>query len=226
MEIETTHPSIPSFRDNIACILLAAGRSQRFGSQKLLAPFGEWETMLDLTLQTYTKVFKHIVLVESRQLAQRYQCSFDHVMRVQNPDPHGLMSSSIKEGIENCISMNVNMTKSVLDAPLYGIVIALADMPCVKATTLERLVEYTGTLVANDASSRFIVAPHFNGKRGHPVIFSRHFSEQLIQLKGDKGARELIVAHADALHLVPTNDKGVVLDIDTPFDMARANNSP
>ena len=58
-----------------------------------------------------------------------------------------------------------------------------------------------------------------NSRRGHPAGFAALWRDQLLNLKGDQGARDIIAAHAGQLVLLPTEDPGVLLDVDTPADL-------
>ena len=60
-----------------------------------------------------------------------------------------------------------------------------------------------------------ITLPIFNGQRGHPVGFSSRFSSQLLALRGDKGAKEIIASSADQIIFIDSPDNGIWQDIDT-----------
>jgi molybdenum cofactor cytidylyltransferase len=51
-----------------------------------------------------------------------------------------------------------------------------------------------------------IVATQFDGKRGHPVGFSRKYGALLAALGGDEGARSIVAARQWALRLVDVDD--------------------
>ncbi|HSW83600.1 MAG TPA: hypothetical protein VLH12_09000, partial [Usitatibacter sp.] len=55
--------------------------------------------------------------------------------------------------------------------------------------------------------------------RGHPVGFSARLREDLLALDGDEGARSVIQSHRDAVTLIPVDDEGITVDIDTPRDL-------
>lgn len=94
-------------------------------------------------------------------------------------------------------------------------VIALADMPGVRADTLRRVVH------AVDSDARAIAAPVYRGQRGHPVGFGWAHAPALMSLRGDRGARDILAAQAGQLVLLEVDDPGIVADIDTPADLAR-----
>jgi len=65
-----------------------------------------------------------------------------------------------------------------------------------------------------------VVAPVVDGERGHPVGFGRCCQAGLLALRGDMGAKRLLAQHA--VHLLPLNDVGCTLDVDTPERLAQA----
>ena len=93
-----------------------------------------------------------------------------------------------------------------------GWVVGLADMPFVKQSTLTHIA----TALSDGAA---IVAPTYEGRRGHPVGFTAHYGARLAALGGDEGARHLIACEPAALRLLPVDDPGIHADIDTPDDL-------
>jgi molybdenum cofactor cytidylyltransferase len=93
-----------------------------------------------------------------------------------------------------------------------GWLIALGDMPWVQPETILALTEAL-------AAGATLVAPLYAGRRGHPVGFAAVWGDRLMSLKGDQGARDLIAAHSGQLVLLPTQDPGVLLDVDTLADL-------
>jgi molybdenum cofactor cytidylyltransferase len=73
-------------------------------------------------------------------------------------------------------------------------------------------------LAASERTGAPIVLPVFQGKRGHPVYFSRQTWRELVTVR-DGGARSVVHARAAEVHEVPVNDAGVMRDIDTRADM-------
>ena len=95
-----------------------------------------------------------------------------------------------------------------------GWLIALADMPWVQAATITALVDRM-------KSGASIVAPVYEGQRGHPIGFSSRWLQPLRELSGDKGARDLISNYSNELELLSTEDAGVLKDINQPQDLSR-----
>ena len=91
-------------------------------------------------------------------------------------------------------------------------VIALADMPWIRPSTIDLLASAL-------AAGADIVAPFYNGERGHPVGFARRHYAALAALTGDEGARAVLRANQPTLRLVETDDASVVRDVDTRGDL-------
>jgi molybdenum cofactor cytidylyltransferase len=72
------------------------------------------------------------------------------------------------------------------------------------------------------SSGKSIVLPTYNGRRGHPVIFSSALYGELLAAPADKGARAVVWAHAADVLEVPTGEEGVVLNINDPDMLRRA----
>ena len=114
-------------------------------------------------------------------------------------------------GMGGSIACGVQALSNEVDAVL----IALGDMPRVAHSSLE-------AVLAAFSTRDQIVVPCCDGRRGHPVLFGVHHFSALRALDGDTGAREILKQHAALVREVPVNDPGVLLDVDTPQDLAGA----
>lgn len=94
-----------------------------------------------------------------------------------------------------------------------GYLVALADMPFIRSSTIAALRDALAAGVP-------LVAPYFRARRGHPVGLSSKFRNELEALKGDEGARKIISNNEKSLVKIPVGDPGVLRDIDTPGDLA------
>jgi molybdenum cofactor cytidylyltransferase len=93
-----------------------------------------------------------------------------------------------------------------------GWVVALADMPRILPATISQVVDAI-------AAGAMIAAPAYQGERGHPVGFHAQLLDELLLLKGDEGARAVIMKHRAQLQLIDGDDHGVIYDIDRPSDL-------
>ena len=97
-----------------------------------------------------------------------------------------------------------------------GWLILPGDLPLVQPDTLR--------WIASEAPSRVLV-PVYQGQRGHPVRFAAECDRELMNLKGEKGAVQVLLAYA-AMNLVAfltVDDVGIITDIDTLDDLQRAH---
>jgi len=192
----------------ITGILLAAGSGRRFGpqggchgwAQKLLhrLPGGE-PIGVAAGRNLTTAVPDSIAVVRPGDLALASVLRAMGLRIVEHPGADGGMGTSIAAGVS-----------AARDAA--GWLIALGDMPWIRPETIRALAER----LALGAS---LVAPAYRGKRGHPVGFAAAWGGRLMRLEGDQGARDLIGAHGSELVVLPTQDPGVLLDVDTLADL-------
>jgi len=123
---------------------------------------------------------------------------------VDNPDWVRGQLSSIKAGIR------------ALAPEVSAALIHLTDHPMVKATTFAAVVD------AHRQSGKPIVIARHDGRRGHPVLFDRSMFTELLDAPEDQGARVVVNADASRIVYADVDDPGILLDLDTPEDLARA----
>ncbi|MDA8107744.1 MAG: nucleotidyltransferase family protein [Betaproteobacteria bacterium] len=186
---------------DIVGILLAAGSASRFGSDKLLHPLPHGQPI-------------------AVQAARHLKAELARVVAAVRPGAAQLAERLAGEGVEviECPSAEDGMGASLACAvraagESQGYIIALADMPFVRPSTIAAVRD---ALIAGAA----LAAPYFRARRGHPVGIAARFRPQLEALAGDAGARAILAAHEAQLVKVPVGDPGVVRDIDRPSDLA------
>jgi len=191
--------------EQVVGILLAAGQSSRFGSDKMLYRLPEsGRFMVEQSATALLQAMSRCVTVV-RPEAIRVKQILDAIGMpwVENQQALSGMSSSLQCG------MDYHRRADSVGAWLF----ALADMPYVSTATIQRVIAKMehGTLIA---------APRFNGRRGHPVAFANRLTMELLNLRGDAGAKSLISQYREQLCCIDVEDKNIVMDIDTPFGMA------
>ena len=65
-----------------------------------------------------------------------------------------------------------------------------------------------------------VVVPSIEGRRGNPVLWSRRFFPDLMQIQGDIGARHLIGQYAEAVVEIPLAGEAALTDVDTPESLS------
>jgi molybdenum cofactor cytidylyltransferase len=190
---------------NIRGVLLAAGYSKRFGSNKLLHPLpaGNPDAGVPIALASA----RHFVeaLPESIAVIRPRAQKLGKLLR--DAGCNTVVCKNAAEG------MGVSLAEGVRAAPAaHGWIVALADMPYLKPET----VRVIARALTEGAA---IAAPSYRGERGHPVGFARRFRDELSALRGDAGAREILKAHPEWVTLYAVDDPGVLRDIDEPSDL-------
>lgn len=94
-----------------------------------------------------------------------------------------------------------------------------ADMPRVATATVVRLLDVWRKLPPA-TRRKGVLAPAYQGKRGHPVLFGSDWQGALSALDGDTGARDII---RGKLTLIEVDDPGCLFDVDTPEALQSAH---
>ena len=187
----------------VAALVLAAGRSKRFGSDKRRAKLSGDLTLLEQSLRVFDAADIPIFLCLSSRhqdddLEQSLAASHRHVIRCDQSESG--MGATLAQGIKKIPGH-------------FSVLVALGDMPFLLSATVRRLV-------AASRNER-IVFPTYRGRRGHPVLFGPSFRAELEALDGDEGAASVLKSHADFCVAIPVDDPGVLTDIDTPESMKK-----
>jgi len=184
----------------IAALLLAAGKSSRMGSNKMLAEIGGRPMIVRTAQRLLSSRARPVVAVLGNQADAVDQALGKlPIERVRNPDFADGLSTSLKRGL------------AALPSDIDGALICLGDMPLVSGRDLDRLIG-----AFNPLEGRAIVVPTRHGKRGNPVLWARRFFPEMAALAGDVGARALIGEHADLVAEIEMDSDAVLVDIDTP----------
>lgn len=145
-----------------------------------------------------------------RHFAQVYVVLREH----DDPQALGLTSQTqfvrctdADQGMGNSLAAAVAQV-ATMHREARAVAVLLGDMPWLADLTLQRLVRA--------ADSSRIVFPVFNGERGHPVIFGRQYWAQLQSLKGDQGAKAILLEHASSCMALEVEDAAILLDVDRP----------
>ena len=178
-------------------LVMAAGLSERFGSNKLLHPLPNGNPLLFETLSQLktTKIPIHVI-THSRQIELCQRLNIEPLtFSVTAPEKTGL-GFSIAQGIEDT-------------AHWGGWIICLADMPFVQASTYRS--------IRSELINHSLVKPYYQGQGGNPVGFGAQYRNQLLDLSGDTGARKII--QQQQCHRLDIDDPGILRDIDRPTDI-------
>jgi septum formation protein len=172
------------------------------GSPKALLPLGNRTFLTHLIDVVEASRARPILVVlghEAGRVAREGGLNARHGVEVLvNPGYRAGMLSSILAGLRR------------LPQDTDGLLLFLVDHPRVSPSLVNRLIAQF------DESRAPVVLPVFRGRRGHPVLFSRSVFSELAQAPPAVGARQVVWNHAAEVVEVPTEEPGVVEDIDTP----------
>jgi molybdenum cofactor cytidylyltransferase len=181
----------------IVGILLAAGRGQRFGSDKRLQALADGTVM---------------ALAAGRKLAAVCQ----RTIVVVRPDDMAMTRLLSEAGLESVVCANAaqGMGHSLAagvaaSEDAAGWLVALADMPYIQATSY-------GAVLHAMQSGAGLARAFYGGRPGHPVGFAAEHRQALLALTGDQGGKAILEAHPAMLVPCQVDDPGVLHDIDRP----------
>ena len=193
----------------IVAVVLAAGLSTRMKRPKQTLPI-RGNPMLERVLKMFrrSRVDRVVVVLGADAGEVMKGIKFQREKVVINPEYRAGMSSSLRVGLGE------------VEQDAEAVIIALGDQPFVSPNTIDRLLE------GHRASKAPVVVPVYRGVRGNPVLFDRSVFAQLKRIRGDVGAKSVVARNKDRVLQVEVDDSGVLIDVDTPSDYARAASRP
>jgi len=185
----------------VAAIVLAAGASRRLGQPKQLLRL-DGETLLPRVLRLAgeagaTPLFA--VLGAHREIV---------AASIRNCGAQVVFNPQWEQGIASSICAGLG----ALDAGAAGALLLGCDQTRLTASHLRAMME---AFAAQPAPS--IVASRYAGVLGIPALFPRSAFPELLALRGDKGARALLLQ--PSCPLLPIEFPGGEIDIDLPADL-------
>jgi molybdenum cofactor cytidylyltransferase len=189
----------------LAAVILSGGSSERMGSPKALVPFqGKTflEHLLEITKHPSIGVRRVVLGAHAEPIAKEVHLAADEI--VINEDWEAGQLSSIQAALRS------------LPEGTEGMLLCLIDHPLVTENLVAELIEKF------QASRAPIVLPVYEGRRGHPVIFSAALYDDLLNAPTDKGARAVVWAHRGKVVELPTHEEGCVLNLNDPETLQRA----
>jgi molybdenum cofactor cytidylyltransferase len=167
--------------------------------QKLLLPYREGTVLSASVLAMLQPQLTRVVVVlgceaEVVRNASRLPADPRVKVVVNTAWPEGL-STSLRCGLESCVDAD-------------AVAVALGDEPELAPDTVRQVVSAWNP-------GRSLVVPRAGARWGHPVLIARTLWPQVLALRGDVGARDLIRSHVDEALFV---DAALAADIDTEGD--------
>ncbi|WP_298900481.1 nucleotidyltransferase family protein [uncultured Psychroserpens sp.] len=183
----------------IAILLLAAGNSRRMGTAKQLLPVGSTTLLghsIDCAIQSNANKIYCILGAHANDI--KASIPMQQIEVIINDNFMDGLSSSIRAGIHHINHLNFD-----------AVLIILADQPLIDSKYLNILIQ---GYIKNPTK---ILASDYGNAIGVPAIFPKKFFKQLIELKGDNGAKKVLNHNSNEIIKVKCN---ALLDIDTKED--------
>src|SRR5260370_24985051 len=189
----------------LAAVILSGGVSSRMGSPKALVPYQGrpfLEHLLEVTSHPEIGVRRVVLGAHAAPIARTINLKADEI--VFNHEWEKGQLSSIQAALRS------------LPPGTDGILLCLIDHPLISNALLQDLIEQFY------ATKKLIVLPVYEGRRGHPVIFSATLYDELLRAPLETGARAVVWAHTGEVQEVRTNENRSLLNFTDPTTL---NNS-
>ena len=189
----------------LAAVILSGGASSRMGSPKALLPYQGrpfLEHLLEITTHPEIGVRRVVLGADAESIAKAIRLKANEM----------IINSQWERGQLSSIQAAVRK----LPAGTDGMLLLLIDHPLVSSALVGELISQFYK------SKKPIVLPVYEGRRGHPVIFSASLYAELLRAPLETGARAVVWAHAAEVEEVPTNEEGCVLNLNDPETLNRA----
>lgn len=190
-------------RRPIGAIVLAAGMSTRMGQPKVLLPWTDKHNIIEHIIeQLLNSRLDQIVVVTGKNAAEVKQIVKPlGVQTAYNRSYNtGEMLSSVKAGLR------------MMPDHVAAALIVLGDQPRIQPRVIYKL------LMAYAEGKGEIIIPSFERRRGHPILLSRRYWGEMLNLPRGSSPRTIINAHQNEIYYVNVNTDSVLRDVDTPED--------
>lgn len=190
----------------LAAAILSAGESRRMGSPKALIPYRGHtflEHLLEVTRHPRIGITRIVLGAGADRI--RDTLGLDDESLVVNHDWQQGQLSSIQTAV-----------KSLPPGGTEGLILCPVDNALVSANLVAQLIQVF------DMSGKLIILPTFQGRRGHPPIFRASLYDEFLAASPEVGARQVVWDHSQDVLEVPTDEEGVILNLNDPATLKKA----
>lgn len=218
----------------IALIMLAAGNSRRFGSNKLLYEI-DGKPMYRHILEKLMAVEKKLEEIEPVTLKDHKRQNEESSRRVVDTALREAKETELRRDIGITVVtqydeiekearssgarvyMNLHPDEGISSSLKIGLkanmdadacLFTVSDQPWLTADTIEKLIELL------QASGKGIACVSCQGKLGNPCIFTKKYYKELLSITGDRGGKSVITAHREDTAVLNVNDGRELTDMD------------
>jgi molybdenum cofactor cytidylyltransferase len=189
---------------DIEIIILAAGKSERMGQQKLLMPYGGKtiiENIIEKALASRAGAVKVVVGSNREEVCDLIK---DHSVQI-------IKNTAFEKGMLSSVQCGFEALSSSASAGM----ILLGDQPMVQTLVIDKLIE------SFLKSRKGIIIPVYNKKRGHPVLIDTRYLLKINNLDTGRGLRQLMEENPEDIYEMEVETNTILKDIDTIEDYKR-----
>jgi molybdenum cofactor cytidylyltransferase len=191
----------------LAAAILAAGESRRMGFPKALMEVRGATFVENLLRATeHPRIGWRRVVLGAGAANIQARLGLNDAQVIVNPGWEAGQLSSIQCAMRDFLPFDPE-----------AIIICPVDHPLISPQLVAALIQ------AFDLQAHAVTLPTYQGRRGHPVIFRRDLFDELQQASAGIGAREVVWAHANDIAEVAVEEEGVILNLNDPDALAKAN---
>lgn len=194
---------MPSKRVKLALIMLAAGNSRRFGSNKLMYEV-DGVPMYQRTLRMLQKAAERIP--DSRIVVVTQPQYSEIIDVVKETGAEVLFNPKPERGIASSMQIGLEIAKDA-DACLFTV----SDQPWLTAETIIALYD------AFQSENKGMACTVWGEKTGNPCIFSKKYYRKLMEITGDKGGKQIIKRYPEDVTYLKISDEREQQDVDVPL---------
>lgn len=186
---------------DIWTIILAAGESSRMKTAKMVLPFGK-STIIETVIANVadSDVDKMVVVLGAWKK--------EILQVIEKLDVNTCFNESYKQGMLSSVQCGLRFIREESE----GVLICPGDQPMTDKEIINVLIS------TYKSSGKGIVIPSYGKKRGHPVMISCKYFDEILNFRNDGTLKKIMENHPDDIEEVETVFPSVLKDIDTPDD--------
>jgi molybdenum cofactor cytidylyltransferase len=216
---------------SVAGLILAAGESRRMGFPKALLRYRD-ETFLDTLIGLFAARCQPVIVVLGAHSDRIRERTLRPATFAINADYQRGQTSSMQCGLR------------AVPGDADSVLFTLVDHPAVAPATLDALLPQTPSLTGRPLGPApigekrpqagvdrlkpvpLLRVPRHQGRRGHPIWFSRELIAEFLELGENGAAREIVRSHTAQTEFLDVDDPGILADIDDPDAYGRLTGAP
>jgi CTP:molybdopterin cytidylyltransferase MocA len=193
-----------------AAVVLAAGHADRMGSNKLTLPLGPGTVVGRVVATALAACDRVIVVIGLHDQVTR--TAVEQTARALGAEGRVEVAEGVPYDPGMFISVQAGLRRI---AGADVVLIFPGDIPLILPETA---IAVKDAVLAGQAD---VAVPSCGSRRGHPAAISARCVPELLAMSERSTLRQFMAVHASTTKLVPVDDRGMLLDMDTPDEYNR-----